>query len=203
MVYTKVKKYDREIETMYLSGQSAPAIAVKLEMPLNRVYGSLKRQNIRRRAATEQNKLRFDSKPRSYKIRDTLTQKQSDLMIAGLMLYYGEGAKTGNTVDLANSDPKALMVFINFLRTICQVEESKLRFYLYCFRDQDVPKLVSFWASTLCVNKEAFTRPHIRNISSSSLSRPMKYGVLHIRYSDKKLLEEILLLIKKLTDRLI
>ena len=97
------------------------------------------------------------------------------------MLYYGEGAKTGKTVDFANSDSVMLQIFLKFLIDICGINKQKLRFYLYCFSDQNTHELIRFWCKTLKVKKSYFTKPYIRK-ASKSLRRTMQHGVLHIRY---------------------
>ncbi len=194
-------KSDNQIKRLYLGGLSAPAISAELKVSLNKVYSSLKRNNIRRRTASIQNKIRFENKPLSFKLKDNLKQPERDLLIAASMLYYGEGAKTQSTVDFANSDPKALVLFIKFLREICRVDESRLRFYLYCFENQNPGELIKFWSRKLKANDGSFTRPYIRK-DTGELKRKMPYGVLHIRYSDKKLLERILFLIERITNEL-
>ena len=117
------------------------------------------------------------------------------------MLYYGEGAKTGVTVDLANSDEQVVMLFLKFLRKICCVYEKKLRFYLYCFSDQNQKLLINFWSSRLKAEKAQFTKPYVRSAVNRG-KRSMPYGVIHVRYSDKKLLEKILVLCKNLITSL-
>lgn len=118
------------------------------------------------------------------------------------MLYLGEGAKTKNTVDLANSDPVILRLFVKYLRKICAVDEQKIRVYLYCFENQNTEGLISFWSRTLRIGKDKFIKPYIRKIGASQ-TRTMKYGVLHIRYNDKRLLEKFLYLCSSIARKLI
>jgi hypothetical protein len=128
---------------------------------------------------------------------------QRELEAAALMLYSGEGAKTGTTVDFANSDPRILKIFLRFLIDVCQVKKDRMRFYLYCFSDQNSKTLVEWWSRYLRVKGKYFTKPYVRKINSESRVRSMKYGVLHIRYSDKKLLEKILWLIDQTSEKLL
>ena len=107
------------------------------------------------------------------------------------MLYYGEGAKTGTTVDFANSDCRTVKLFLKFLRKVCRVNEKKLRYYLYCFSDQDPEKLIGYWSSQLNAQRGQFTKPYIRSALNRG-KRIMLNGVIHVRYSDKKLMEKIL-----------
>lgn len=182
----------KKIVVLYKTGLSAPAIAAQENLKLHTVYRTLKNEKVQRRNATEQNQLRFEHKPKTYSQLPRLSNKQRLLKVAALMLYWGEGAKTGNTVDLANSSLPALKLFLQFLLEICQVRQNKLRFYLYCFADGDSTELIAYWSRVLKVPKEQFTKPYIRKSRDNSPSRIMPQGVLHIRYSDKKLLKEIL-----------
>ena len=194
-------KLDESIARLYRKSLSAPLIAQKLDLPLNRVYRSLRKQGVERRPASEQNYIRFQSSPLSFKFKKPRSLTEKQLAVAALMLYHGEGAKTQNTVDFANSDAKALALFLKFLRNVCQVDESKLRFYLYCFANQDSKRLISFWSKTLNISAANFTRPYIRK-EYDGLKRIMPFGVLHIRYSDKRLLEKILTLTQSMIDNL-
>jgi hypothetical protein len=192
---------DERIRLMYEQSISAPAIAFELGVTLSTVYRSLKRQSIVRRTATEQNRIRFENKSSSYNFRKILTEKEKHLVIAALMLYYGEGAKTQRTVDFANSEPNAVALFLRFLREICRVDKNRLRFYLYCFEGQEPKSLMRFWVRKLKVNPKHFTKPYIRK-NRFGIGRIMPYGVLHIRYSDKKLLQHILNLIDQIAIEL-
>lgn len=194
-------KTDNIIKELYQSNLSAPVISRKLRLPLNQIYSSLKRNRVERRKASIQNKIRFENKKLSFNFKKDLKLVEQKLLIAALMLYYGEGAKTQNTVDFANSDPKTLALFMKFLRDICRVDESRLRLYLYCFEGQNLNNLIKFWTEKLKVSKSSFTKPYIRK-DSRHLKRVMPYGVLHIRYSDKKLLQRILFLIDQVTNEL-
>ncbi len=166
-------------------------IAKTIGISLKQVYGSLRRQSVPRKSLQEQNKILFENKAPSFRFKDNLSIKERELLIAAIMLYYGEGAKTGVTVDLANSDVAVISLFVKFLRKICRVDDARLRFYLYCFSNQDTTGLINFWSSQLKVEKEQFTKPYIRSTFNRG-KRVTPYGVLHVRYSDKKLLMKIL-----------
>ncbi len=194
-----------EIISLYQQNNSVPEIAKDHHLSLDYIYRLLKKHNIPRRNRSLQNKIRFEKKPLSFQFHEPLVRQEEDLFIAGLMLYMGEGAKTGNTVDFANSDPRLLKIFILFLRKICGVEEGKMRFYLYCFSDQNSDSLKAFWSKELKVDSNQFTKPYIKEsapVKAPKKTRIMPYGVLHIRYNDKRLLEKMLSLCSTLIARL-
>ena len=198
-----IGKTDKLIKDLYLSEVSEKFIAAKLSLSLKQVYTSLIRQKVNRRRPQEQNRIHFLNKPLSYLYFKPKTEKFKLLEIAALMLYKGEGAKNGCTVDFVNSDEQALKIFINYLRKICRVNEKRIKFYLYCFSDQDPVLLTKFWSKTLMVNPQAFTKPYVRNLNNTKARRTMNNGVLHIRYSDKKLLNHILTLIDQIAKKMI
>ncbi len=191
-----------QIKDLYLREVSGPEISSHLQIPIRQVYRVLEKLKIPRRSLVLQHQIRFSKSPLSYKFKDKLTLKDRELLVAGLMLYYGEGAKTKNTVDFANSDPRIVSIFLKFLRKICGVEEGRLRFYLYCFSDQNPQELIEFWSQVLKVSKDSFTKPYVREVYKN-LHRRMPYGVLHVRYSDLRLLKRILDLSLKMSENLL
>lgn len=190
------------VRELYQNGLTGPEISLRIKVSVKQVYDSLRRQNIPRKDIAEQNRLKFQKSPLSFSFKkDKLSTREQDLLVAGVMLYYGEGTKTGSTVDFANSDPMLLDIFLKFLKNICGVDDKRLRFYLYCFSDQNSKLLVRFWCSHLGVKQGQFTKPYIRSTLNKG-KRTMTNGVLHIRYSDKRLLEKILLLGRELASTL-
>ncbi len=68
---------------------------------------------------------------------------------------------------------------------------TKLRVYLYCYENQNVPVLINYWSSVCHISQEQFTKPYIRKDFNLVQTRKMKFGMIHIRYNDKKLLLEL------------
>ena len=118
-------------------------------------------------------------------------------MICALALYWGEGAKNRRVVDLANSDSDILKVFLRYLREILEVDESRLRVYLYCFDSQKVTDLIKYWSNQLNIPIEQFSKPYIVQGRKNKEDK-MLHGLAHVRYNDKRLLEYLLKEIRKL-----
>ena len=192
-------KQESLVKKMYLGGSMGREISSALGLSLKQIYSSLKRQSVPRKSLSQQNQIIFDRKPLSFKFKENLLIKERELLVASTMLYYGEGAKTGTTVDFANSDEKAVKLFLTFLRKICRVDESRLRFYLYCFSDQDANNLVDYWSLQLKAEKGQFTKPYVRSAVNRG-KRSMPHGIIHVRYSDKKLLGKILALCQEIIN---
>ncbi len=181
---------------------SAQEICDKYAVSIHKVYRILGSNGIARRSGIEQNSIRFFRKEPSFNIISRPTKQQKLLIASALMLYAGEGAKSGYTVDFVNSNVNFHKVFLLFLREVCQVQENRLKLYLYCFSDQNLKELFSFWSEELNIPISRFTKPYIKKSSNFS-KRKITHGVLHIRYSDKKLLYKLIEMIDDLTGQII
>jgi len=126
---------------------------------------------------------------------NTSTSRDSELKVAGAMLYWAEGYKgneknPADRIDFTNSDPDMISVFITFLRTVFKLDEKKFRILLYAYSDQNIDELIVFWSLHTRIPKEQFTKPYVRKDFRVG-GRKMKYGLVHIRYYDRRLLSEL------------
>lgn len=169
--------------------QSVVDIAKKLDVSTWVLYDFMRKNLIPRRHGSDVNYLNRN-KPR-FQLRKDLSNRDEALKIAGIMLYWAEGTFQGNTVDFANSDPAMIKLFLKFLRTICGVSEERLRVYLYGYSSQNIDELKEFWNSITAIPLAQFTKPFIRSDSLNLSQRKLRYGLVHIRYNDKRLLETI------------
>jgi len=169
--------------------QSAREISNEMHIPIDRIYHILKKNNIARRSATIQNKIRFEKKKPSFNIK-CIEPEKDILFIAGILLYWCEGAQWdgGDTVDFANSNTEMILLFLFFLRKICNVDKNRIRCYLYCYSNQDVQSLIEYWSRVTKIPKVQFSKPYVRHDFNEKKKGKMLYGLIHIRYCDKKLL---------------
>ncbi len=177
----------------YIDKLSMREIAEKLSISIDAIVYFMRKHHLKRRDFSEINRLRFENKVPSFKIRPINSVYLKELKAIGAMLYWGEGYKSekGSIVDFANSDPKMILIFLNFLRNIYGLNEKRLRVLLYCYADQNVNKLIRYWSKLTKIPQNQFSKPYTRKDFDISNKRKMEYGLIHIRYSDKKLLLEI------------
>ncbi|MBU4332576.1 hypothetical protein KKD19_05285 [Patescibacteria group bacterium] len=183
------------IANYYAEGHSAREVADKFGFSIDAVYYFFRKHKIPRREPRENSIILFNKKPASFNVKKRLSIEERELKLAGIMLYWGEGSQwPGETaVDFANSNPGMIKIFLTFLRMICGVADSKLRIYLYCYANQKPKKLMRYWSALTKISLQQFNKPYVRRDFKESKIGKMKYGLIHIRYHDKKLL----LLIKK------
>lgn len=175
----------------YRKGLSARETAEHLGVSVWQIICFMKKNNFKRRPSAETQRLQFFRKPKSFKIKERLSKKEKELLVAGIMLYWAEGNKQKDTVDLANCDPRMIEVFLKFLREICQIDESRVRLLVYCYANQNVDELENFWSKITDVPRRQFFKTYVRKDYAEKKSGKMKYGLVHIRYSDQKLVAQI------------
>ncbi|MAZ30356.1 hypothetical protein CL655_03695 [bacterium] len=173
---------------------SAQEIANALSVSLDAVYYCLRKYDIPRRTASENSRINFERKPLSFNLKQKLTKKDERLKLTGCLLYWCEGYKTekSKVVDFANSDTHMVLLFLRFLRIVCGVSEKRLRVLLYCHEENRIREHINYWSNKLNIPVEQFTKPYVMKSSKLVKSHKMPYGLVHIRYGDKKLLSQIL-----------
>lgn len=154
----------------------------------------LRKLGLPRRSPAESNRIVFEMKPLSFSIRP---KRDRMLEAVGAMLYWAEGYKTPKAggIDFANSDLAMVQLFMKFLRSRYQLDEKRLRAFVYCYNNQNKNSLIQFWSKKLAIPKSQFTRSYVRKDFRAD-GRKMEHGLVHVRYSDKKLLLDILNLIE-------
>jgi hypothetical protein len=199
MTSIKQTQLNKIKELYYERKYSMKAIGKELGVSIHSVVYFMRRNGLVRRTLKEEQKLRFENKKPSFTVR-TDDKYSIELNAIGAMLYWGEGYKgskdsPAKSVDFANSDLDMIKLFLIFLRKRFMLDEKKFRILLYCYSDQDVSSLIRFWSKETNIPPIAFTKPYVRNDFKPE-ARKMKYGLIHIRYYDKKLLLEL----KKMID---
>ena len=184
---------------------SMKAIGSELGVSIDAVCYFMRKHKLERRNGSENSTILFSRKPISYKIKNSLSASDLELKTAGIMLYWAEGYKTTKSkgIDFANSDQDMIAVFISFLRKICGVDAKRLRVLLYCYSNQSPAKLVDFWSKLTKIPKSQFTKPYVRTDFRLDRKDKMKMGMVHIRYSDKKLWLQVLQWIKEYQQKLL
>lgn len=99
-----------------------------------------------------------------------------DLFIAGLFLYWGEGAKsTSSSTILTNTNPAMLKFFLNWLK-LFGVERKSLRVKLHLYSDMNIKKGIDFWSKELKIPKSQFRKTYIKKTSAKSITYKNGFG---------------------------
>ena len=178
------------LKNLYLvKGKSAKEIADAYGCSPNKINYWLKKYDIQKRTISESQYLRKNPNGDPFQYIEPKTIEDSFLFGLGMGLYWGEGNKrNSNTVRLGNTDPRLIKAFIQFLKHIYGVKESKFRFGLQIFSDMQPDKALRFWCKELGVSSNKFGKVIVTPARSIGTYREKsKYGVLTIYVSNKRL----------------
>jgi len=197
---------DKHIVDLYVSGKLSEAqIAKRLSIAPKHVRRALNVRKVTRRTRSEAIRYlyitKFDKKP--FELKKGLSKREHALKIAGVMLYWGEGSKKGNTVALANSDPSMVSVFMRFLRDICGIDKDRVRATIHYYGDHDPKELLSYWSRITRIPPAQFYKPFLHANTKGTYKKKSQYGTISVQYSDKKLLRLINDWIQEYQKRLI
>lgn len=110
--------------------------------------------------------------------------KERELFIAGLGLYWGEGAKKGS-VRFYNSDPLAAVFMMRWFREVLKIEENRFLMYIninYAHKNR-LKRVIEYWSKVTCVPIVQFRKPTLINSESKKIYENFSehYGTLCIR----------------------
>jgi predicted transcriptional regulator len=116
-----------------------------------------------------------------------------DRFIAGVVLYFAEGEKSGEHINFSNSDPRAIKFMVDWFREFCKIPEEKFRCSLYIHDNLNESKGKKFWSKLTKIPLSQFRKSYIVKNNSNRLRKTKNlYGVLRIGTSDVNLHRKIM-----------
>lgn len=183
-----------KIREEYQKGRSAKEIADELGFKEKKVRYWMKKGGIIARSWSEATYCKRNPKGDPFEIIKQLQNPRDlQLFFVALGLYLGEGTKKGKyNVALGNIDPNILRTFLNFLRKICNVDESKIFAELNIFDDVSTEDAVKYWAKEVGISKSQIRYVISRKSKGGTYKNKSKYGTLTIKVCNYKLKKIIL-----------
>lgn len=125
-----------------------------------------------------------------------LVREADPLFVAGIMLFWAEGAKARNETCIVNSDPELLRFFAHFLRHFYGVPDERFRVACNLFADHLARQreIEQFWLDTLDLPRSCL-RKSIVNVYSKHSQRKRKgrlpYGTCRLVVCDTSVVQSI------------
>lgn len=125
-----------------------------------------------------------------------------ELEIAGIFLYWGEGAKRMNgPIFLNNTDPQVLKFTLYWMVQGLGISKEKIRVMLHLYRDMDVRKEMQYWSQELKLPLSQFAKPYIKESIRANLThKGFGHGTCGLLVSNILLKEKIMMAIKAISD---
>ena len=112
------------------------------------------------------------------------------------LLYWGEGAKTGNRLMFINSDPEMIKIYLWLLRNSFILNEDKFRVIIHLHNYHNQEEMINYWSKVTGIPKNHFS---IYNKPNTGINKKPGYkGCLSIRYGDSRIIKEVFIIIKRL-----
>ncbi|MCZ7532581.1 MAG: hypothetical protein M5U23_04100 [Acidimicrobiia bacterium] len=100
--------------------------------------------------------------------------------VGGVVLYWGEGSKTRNHLDVTNTDPAALRYFIAWVRAYLDVNAVfKLGLHLHAGNDEAAAK--QYWSTALNLPSVPFGKTYIKSAGTGHRKNQLPHGVCRVR----------------------
>ena len=110
-------------------------------------------------------------------------QGRRELEIIGLVLWATEGDRT--QLSLSNGNPMIIRKYLDFLRHVCHVHESKIKAVIHYHDTLPYYKCVSYWSKITSIEPKRFTKPYSKHDQGSTRKYP--HGIVRIAASNIKL----------------
>ncbi len=125
-----------------------------------------------------------------------LARVGDDSYAAGCMLYWAEGAKARNAVQLVNSDPELLAYFAAFLRDHFEVSPARTALKCNLFADhlERQREIEDFWLDRLGLGRESLRKSSVNVYSKYSQKKranKLPYGTATIRVHSTRIVQTI------------
>lgn len=125
-------------------------------------------------------------------IRDELgvsksTLSRREFWLAGVALYWAEGAKAYEDVSLTNSDPDTIRFFVRWLRKCCGADLKNMRVSVHIYPDLDPVMAREYWAEVTEIPVAQFYPEQVdsRNNKKGFKQGRLPYGTAHVRLLGK------------------
>ncbi|MES2088310.1 MAG: hypothetical protein V4467_04975 [Patescibacteria group bacterium] len=145
----------------------------------------------------ELNKVRGQNLERLYDQAGREAEEEFDLLkyhplfIAGLMVYWGEGNKLSKSrCSIANTEPLMIKLFLQFLKNICGIDNSKIKAWILIYPDLDENLCKMFWAGKTGLSLGRFDKTMVTR--GKHKTRRLSFGVCSVGVSSAYLKCKIL-----------
>lgn len=116
---------------------------------------------------------------------DIGTLSKRERFIAGLMLYAGEGDRTGERVGMANSNPALLQFMLEWLIEFLELDRDRFTVHLYLHVGRSEKKAREFWAKALRLKKAQIVYVYRPKPRPSHKGNVHIFGVCSVRFHNR------------------
>ena len=105
---------------------------------------------------------------------------EAPLFAAGVALYWAEGAKTLPRLELANTDPALLLLYVEWVRRYLD-SRAEFRLSLHLHEGNDEQEAKRYWQRELRLPSARFTKTYIKRGGTGHRKNRLSHGVCRVR----------------------
>jgi len=127
------------------------------------------------------------------------------LFVAGCMMHWAEGAKSRNTVNISNTSPHFLRLWLRFIQRFFNVDPKDIALHIHCYLNngKTQQQIERHWLKQLdlprsCLRKTTVVTKH--RFSTFAKKNKHPYGVARLRTGSTEVVQKIWGAIKLLAD---
>jgi DNA-binding transcriptional regulator YdaS (Cro superfamily) len=115
---------------------------------------------------------------------------------AGCMLYWAEGSKARNSVQLVNADPEVIVFFARFLREQFNVEDERMVITCNLFADhlEQQCEIETYWLTRLSLPRTCLRKSAVNKYSKYSQKKrtnKLPFGTCSLRVHSTRIVQTI------------
>ncbi|MEI8130632.1 MAG: hypothetical protein WCG55_03975 [bacterium] len=125
-----------------------------------------------------------------------------DLLVAGAMLYLGEGTKKSKgRASITNADPEVIQMAVRFLVDICGVPHGRLYGHIHIHSHLDIKRAEMYWSKVSGIPRAQFYKTYCKkSVASLNKKDSLPYGTIEVGTNDIKIFLKIMGWIEKIKE---
>lgn len=116
-----------------------------------------------------------------------LVHAEDPFFVAGVMLYWAEGAKTNERIKFVNSDPIMIRFMMDWFKKVCNVPLGQFRISLHIHSLHMRPEVELYWSKITGIPKKQFYKTQIKKTSLGQRRNILYNGTCSLCVYDVKL----------------
>ena len=125
-----------------------------------------------------------------------------ELELAGIFLYWGEGAKNmKGPISINNTDPQVLKFSLYWMTHALGIPREKIKVILHLYKDMDIKEEIGYWSKELKLPLLQFAKPYIKESTRININhKGFGHGTCGLLVSNILLKEKIMMAIKAISN---
>src|SRR3989344_6192416 len=106
---------------------------------------------------------------------------EREFFISGLMLYWAEGSKCGNSLQICNADPALIQFIMHWFRIGLKISDDRFTASIHYHEGQNEDTIKEFWSKLTNIPLTQFVKSFKKPPGTGHRKHYLQWGVMRIR----------------------